>query len=94
VTADEKTFGAEHPNVAQSLNNLADIYGTEGKYAEAATVYERSLRILENALGPAHPDVASVLLDYAGVLRKTNRTAEAEKLEARAKAIRAMRRQK
>ena len=51
--------------------------------------YQRSLAIWENALGPEHPDVATVLVNYAALLRQTARADEAERREARAKAIRA-----
>ncbi len=43
----------------------------------------------EKALGPEHPHVATNLMNYAALLRKTGRSAEASKMEARAKAIRA-----
>ena len=60
-----------------------------GRYAEAEPLYRRSLAILEKALGPKHPHVATALEGYANLLRATGRTAEADKMEARAKAIRA-----
>ncbi len=44
---------------------------------------------MEKALGPEHPNVATLLGNYAELLRKMKRDAEAEKLEAHAKAIRA-----
>ena len=44
---------------------------------------------MEKALGPEHPDVVMLLEDYADLLREMKRDAEAEKMEARAKAIRA-----
>ncbi len=31
----QKTLGPEHPNVAQSLNNLAELYRAQGRYGEA-----------------------------------------------------------
>ncbi len=43
----------------------------------------------EKALGPEHPDVAQGLENYAALLRKTGRSGEATRMEARAKAIRA-----
>jgi hypothetical protein len=54
-------------------------------------VLKRSLAIFEKAPGPDHLDVAKSLEYYAALLRKTNREAEAEaeKLEARARTIRA-----
>ncbi len=52
-------------------------------------VPSRSLAIWEKALGPEHPNVAQSLKNYAALLRKTGRSTEATKMEARAKAIRA-----
>ena len=51
----------------------------------------RSLAIREKALGPEHPNVAQGLENYAALLRATGRTSEADKMEARAKAIRVKR---
>ena len=76
--------------MAVSLNNLAALYQAQGKYAEAEPLFRQSLAIVEKALGPEHPNVATALDNYAKLLRKTNRNAEAAKLEARAQAIRAM----
>ncbi len=47
------------------------------------------MAIYEKVLGPEHPNVATVLENYAALLHKLNRESEAEKMEARAKAIRA-----
>lgn len=46
----------------------------QGKYAEAAPHFERSLAIREKALGPEHPDVAQSLNDRAGLLLTQVRT--------------------
>ena len=53
----EKALGPEHPNVATSLNNLAELYRAQGQYAEAEPFYKRALAIWEKALGPEHPSV-------------------------------------
>ena len=74
--------------MAESLNNLAELYRTQGKYAEAEPLYKRSLAILEKVLGPNHPDVAKSLEIYAALLQETGRGSEAEELGSRAKAIR------
>ncbi len=84
----EKVLGSAHPDVAQSLNNLALLYHVQGKYAEAEPLYQRALRIDEKALGPEHPNVAQSL-EYAALLRKTGRREEAANMEASAHAIRA-----
>ncbi len=75
--------------MATSLNNLAELYPAQGRYAEAEPLYQRALAISEKALGPEHPDVAQSLENYAALLRQTARANEAERMEARAKAIRA-----
>ncbi len=61
-----------------SLNNLAALYQAQGRYAEAEPLYRRSLAIVEKALGPDHPDVATILENYADSFRKTGRDTEAE----------------
>ncbi len=48
-----------------------------------------SLANREKALGPEHRDVAQGLENYAALLRKTRRSGEGTRMEARAKAIRA-----
>ncbi len=75
--------------MAQSLNNLAELYRAQGRYAEAEPHYQRALAILEKVLGPEHPDVATSLENYAALLRETEREDQAKEMEARAKAIRA-----
>jgi hypothetical protein len=39
----EKAFGSGHPDVANSLNNLAWLLHAQGSYAEARSLYERGL---------------------------------------------------
>ncbi len=75
--------------VASTITSLAGIYEAEGKYAEAEPLLKRSLTIREKVLGPGAPELAQSLESYAALLRKTERGAEAEKLESRAKSIRA-----
>ncbi|VAX36257.1 hypothetical protein MNBD_PLANCTO03-1689, partial [hydrothermal vent metagenome] len=59
-------------------------------YAQAEPLYTRALAILEKALGLNHPNVATTLENMAVLFRATDRDDEAEKLEARAAAIRAL----
>ena len=44
--------------LATSLNNLAEVYRLQGRYAEAKPLYKRSLAIREKTLGPEHPELA------------------------------------
>ena len=61
----EQALGATHPDVAQSLNNLAILYHDQGQYAEAVPLHQRALAIQEQALGPTHPAVATSLNNLA-----------------------------
>ncbi len=83
-------LGPEHPDVGLSLNNLAFLYQTQGRYDEAGPLYQRSLSITEKAFGPEHPAVATMLENYASLLREMDRHAEADKLQERVRAIRAI----
>src|SRR5215831_12033172 len=63
----EKALGPEHPDVAQSLNNLAILYRLKGDNAKAEPLYQRALAIFEKALGPEHPDFARSLNNLANL---------------------------
>jgi len=52
-------------------------------------LYRRALSFGERVLGPAHPDVVMTLQHYAVLLRKLHRKAEARKVEARVRELRA-----
>jgi kinesin light chain len=43
----EKALGASHPDVGQTLNNLANLYRDQGKYIEAEELCKRALVIRE-----------------------------------------------
>ena len=43
----EENVGPNHPDVATSLNNLAELYDTQGQYAQAEPLYKRALAICE-----------------------------------------------
>jgi len=83
-----KRFGPDHPDVATSLNNLAELYRSMGRYTEAEPLCKRSLAIREKQLGRDHPDVAQSLNNLAELYRATGRYAEAEPLCRRSLAIR------
>lgn len=41
----EALLGPDHPDLAQSLNNLAALYNDKKQYDKAAPLYERALHI-------------------------------------------------
>lgn len=51
---------------------------------------KRALAIAESSLGPDHPNMASTLEHYAALLGDIGRKADAARVTARVKAIRAM----
>ena len=68
----EKVLGP--PQVAAILNDLANLYRAQRRYAEAEPLSKRALAVLEN---------------YAALLRETGRDVEADRLDTRIKRIRA-----
>jgi CHAT domain-containing protein len=84
---DERALGPTHPQVAVSLNNLAELHRQQGHYAQAEPLYRHALAILEQALGPEHPNVALNLNNLASLYQHQGRYDEAEPLYRRALAI-------
>ena len=87
LTFRETALGPDHPDVALSLNNLAELYRVQGRYADAEPLFKRSLAIREKAFGPDHPDVALSLYYLAWLYQSQGRYADAVPLYKRALAI-------
>ena len=87
LAIDEESYGAEHPNVAIRLNNLAQLLQTTNRLTEAEPLMRRALAIDEQSYGVEHPGVAIRLSNLAQLLQATNRLTEAETLMRRALAI-------
>ena len=83
----EKALGPEHPDVAQSLNNLAGLYSSQSHYADAEPLYKRALGISEKAFGPAHPSVATSLNNLAVLYETQGKYTDVEPLLKRALAV-------
>jgi tetratricopeptide (TPR) repeat protein len=67
---------------------LADLYAEQGRVAEAEVLYRRVVTLLEGSCPPYPGFLATTLECLADVCRKTDRTAEAERLEIRARDLR------
>jgi tetratricopeptide (TPR) repeat protein len=61
----EAKLGSEHPSVATTLNNLAELYDKMGTYEKSLPIYQKALDIRKKVLGPEHPDVATTLNNLA-----------------------------
>jgi tetratricopeptide (TPR) repeat protein len=79
----EKVLAPDHPDVANSLSNLAANYSDQGRYSDAEPLLSRSLAIYEKVLGPAHPDLAPVLSNLAFLYDRQGRFADAEPIYKR-----------
>jgi tetratricopeptide (TPR) repeat protein len=82
-----KTTGPDYPDLAVNLFALARIRTAQRRYEEAEPLLKRSLEITAAGAGPQDSSMAPQLAEYAKVLRKMSRKAEASRIEAQAKAI-------
>ncbi|MFO0810962.1 MAG: tetratricopeptide repeat protein [Gemmataceae bacterium] len=83
-----RVFGPNHVNTGITLNNLANVYRSQGRSAAAEPLYRRAMAIDERVYGPDHPEVATDLNNLAGVYQDQGKYAEAERVHTRALAIR------
>ena len=72
--------------IASNLNNLAELYKAQGKYAKAEPLYLRGLRIREQSLGDS-PHLATSLNGLGGIYYTQGKYAEAEPLFLRSLSI-------
>jgi SOS-response transcriptional repressor LexA len=56
-----------HPDLATSLNNLANLYNLQGRYTEALSLYQQALNIFEDKLGQDHPYIVTVRNNVASL---------------------------
>lgn len=67
----ERVLGPDHPDCAQSLNNLAALCNEKKQYDKAEELYERALDIRRRALAPDHPSLAYTVKHLAILYKKT-----------------------
>ena len=79
--------GNEDHQFAFSLNQLALLYDSQGKYKVAEPLYLRSLSIDEKQLGENHPHVATSLNNLAELYNSQGKYKEAEPLYLRSLSI-------
>jgi serine/threonine-protein kinase len=74
----QEIYGDPHPDVAQSMNELALFLRDQGQYAEADSLLRRVVNSRRRLNGPRHPSVAAALMDRTYVLRQRGRYEKAE----------------
>jgi hypothetical protein len=65
------------------LERLAELHCDGDRNGQAAPLYKEALEIREKDIGQDDPATIATTKAYVGVLRKLNRDAEAQELEAR-----------
>jgi tetratricopeptide (TPR) repeat protein len=83
----EALFGAEHPSLSATWNELGSLSMGLGDPTEARRCFEKDLGIVEQTLGPDATRVARELLNYVETLPPDDRAAEALPLIDRAERI-------
>jgi tetratricopeptide (TPR) repeat protein len=63
----ERLLGIEHPDTAETYNNIAIVYETKRDYVEALMWYAKALAINEKVLGAEHPSTATIYNNIAEV---------------------------
>jgi tetratricopeptide (TPR) repeat protein len=76
----EQQLGAEHPDVASSLNNLANLYRAQGRYSEAEPLYLRTLAILMNVVGKTHPHTQTAWGNFCYLVQQAVEAGQAGEL--------------
>jgi tetratricopeptide (TPR) repeat protein len=78
LAAFEATLGPEHPNVAISKHNLANILARRGDYAGATAQNLAAIELLNESLGPEHPQVGLLHLNFGRMYNNEGKFAEAK----------------
>lgn len=84
----ERVLGPEHPDVAQSLANLAYLYYSKGEYSKAEPLFKRAVDIGKKSLGPDNPILSFYLESLANVYNEMQKYSEADPLYNQVLAIR------
>ncbi|MCF4968057.1 tetratricopeptide repeat protein [Nostoc sp. CMAA1605] len=82
----QKELGLEK-DLALSLNNLAALYRSQGKYSEAEPLFIQALALSRKLLGEEHPDVALNLNNLALLYSFQGKYSKAEPLHIQALAL-------
>nr|WP_225912492.1 tetratricopeptide repeat protein [Nostoc flagelliforme] len=81
-------FAGDHPNVAESLNNLALLYYSQGRYSDAEPLLSDALAMTKRLFAGDHPNVAESLNNLALLYYSQGRYSDAEPLYSDALAMR------
>lgn len=84
----QRSFGVNHPDVATSMNNLAQLLVEQGKIAEAEQLYRKALDISTRLRGADDLETAAIMHNLAALLVLKGSLDEAEQMNRTELAIR------
>jgi tetratricopeptide (TPR) repeat protein len=87
IALQEKSIGEQHVNLAVTLEVLAAVYTDMQRYTQAEVLYRRVIEIRERTRPDQNLELAQTATNFAELLRRMRQPDEADKWEARAKAI-------
>lgn len=82
----EKRFGPDSANLADTLDNLAVIYCKQGKYAEAEPLYKRAIK-LDGTFG-SNKELTTDISNLANVLNSLGKHVDVDDVQKKALSIR------
>src|SRR3984957_12460722 len=80
----EKAWGPDHASTLDTVNNLGDLYISQGKLDEAEKMCQRALLGYEKACGPDHTSTLNVVDTFGLLYKSQGKLDEAEKMYQRA----------
>jgi len=84
-------FGEEHPEIAENLNGLGQVYKGQINYTKAEPVFKESIAMSERTLGETHPHVINRWRNLADLYEKAGRVDESIQVWAKVKDLKAKR---
>jgi hypothetical protein len=82
LTIREQALGNMHPDVAETLQHLAELSEKQSKSEQAHTFYQRALVIHEQALGAQHLKTTQTRTRLIALLHAMSQHEDAVQLEA------------
>jgi hypothetical protein len=69
----KKVLGLEHPFMLTTMNNLALVLDSQGKYEKAKSIHRQTLATREKVLGLEHPDTLTSVYYLVHLLASRHR---------------------
>jgi hypothetical protein len=91
VKAEERRFGAEHPQMIESLRQLAHLYFIFGRLSDAERVLWRAVAVSSKCFGQEDLSVAELLIELGYLFESHDRYVDAEHVYRLAYAVRTIR---